>query len=283
MKIHLPNDSQQSLGGGWTFRDNLIKGINNSKEKYVDTIEESDVCLITSPTMITRDTFNKMKALKKKIVLRLDNVPRNSRNRNTGISRLKEFAQASDAIVWQCQWAMDYIGHLVPYDALQRIIYNGVDTDIFNVNTKERIFGEDPVYIYSRYSRDETKRWEEAWYEYQKIHKANPKSKLIIIGRFSPENIEYNFDFFNGEQFEYLGVIDNQFRMARVLQSCDWFLASYYCDCYSNTYQEALACGVQLHVSESTMTGGTPELLQKGVTTLEEMTDDYINLFQEVL
>jgi glycosyltransferase involved in cell wall biosynthesis len=48
--------------------------------------------------------------------------------------------------------------------------------------------------------------------------------------------------------------------MADIYRASDYMFAVYENDCYSNTYLEALACGVEL--IEVNMTGGTPELLE---------------------
>lgn len=278
MKIHLANDSEQGLGGGWTFRRNLIKGLKEVAE-VVDTIEAADVVLVPAPTMVTRDTVNKIKALNKKFVLRLDNIPRNSRNRNTGTSRLLDFSRVADAVVYQSQWAKDY---LLPFTKREgRIIYNGIDFEIFNPRGEKFEFGGEPTYLYSRFNRDETKRWEDAWYEFQMIFRKNPKAKLVIVGNFSPEQIEYKFDFYNGENVEYRGIIEDPLMMAKTLRGCEFFMASYYNDCYSNTYNEALACGVELY--KPNMSGGTPELIENGPRSIEQMTADYLELFESLI
>ena len=283
MKVALLNDRTQSLGGGWTFRRNLIKGFSYFDDvDYVESIEEADICLVAGATMVTRDTINKVQELGKKLVVRLDNVPRNSRNRNTGTSRLKEFAERADAVVWQCSWAKEYLSDFIT-PRKEVIIFNGVDTDIFKHGGA--IYASDGLredrYLYSRYNRDETKNWEVAWYKFQLIARENPAACLIIVGNFSDEQKQYNFDFFRGERIEYLGVVDEPVRMAAIMRGCKYMLATYYNDCYSNTYQEALACDMELF--EPDMSGGTPELIKNGVIHLEDMTREYVRLFRTLL
>lgn len=279
MKIILPNDSRQSIGGGWTFRRNLEKGLKKKGMVIVDTIEECDIALIAGATMITRDTAIKIKELGKKMILRIDNIPRNSRNRNTGTSRLRDFSILSDVIVYQSEWSMEY---LMPFiGRVGKIIYNGVDTEIFYKKGWKRRYKGNPVYLYSRYSRDETKRWEEAWYEYQMIQRRNPKAFLVIVGNFSQEQKEYNFDFFMNEKYKYEGIIIEPQEMANIYRGCDYLLATYYNDCYSNTYCEAIACGVQLY--KPNLSGGTREVMEQGIIPLDKMAEDYIALFKEVI
>lgn len=282
IKIKLLNDSQgANLGGGWTFLRNLRKSFTYFPEiKTVENIEGADICFVAGPTMVTRQTIDKVQELGKKLIVRLDNVPRNSRNRNTGTSRLREFAKRADEVVWQCQWAKDYLIDFIEREG--RIIYNGVDTDIFNPEGEKYNFGDrENIYLYSRFNRDETKQWEVAWFKFQNIYKENKDAKLILVGQFSPEQQQYNFDFFRGEQVNYLGIINDPYEMAKIYRSCKYFLAVYYNDCYSNTYQEFLATSGKLY--EPDMSGGTPELISNGVISLENMAREYEKLFKEVL
>lgn len=275
ISVELPNDSKQGLGGGWTFRRNLEKALKG-KVDFVET--NADIALIAGATMISRDTFKRLKEQNTKIILRIDNVPRNSRNRNTGTSRLKDFAQGADAVVYQSEWSLEYLAPFL--GRLGKVINNGVDSSIFNTNG--RVIREDKnVYMYSRYSRDENKRWEEAWYKFQDIHKKDNSAKLLLVGRFSNEQVEYNFDFFNGEKVKYMGVVNDPRHMAEIYKQADYFLATYYNDCYSNTYCEAVACGVELY--EPNLSGGTGELVDNGVISLEEMGNQYMQLFKELL
>jgi glycosyltransferase involved in cell wall biosynthesis len=285
MKIALLNDSCQEIGGGWTFLGNLSKGLEKLGQTVVENPFEAQVALIPGATMVKRDTVQELKAKGVKVVLRIDNVPRNSRNRNTGTFRLKDFGEWADEVVWQCQWAKDYLIDFIKKEGV--IIYNGIDTEIFKPEGARKEFKGEPVYLYSRYNRDETKNWEVAWYEYQLIHRENPKALLVLVGKFSPELQEYNYDFFRGERVEALGIVNTAEEMAQIYRGCRYLLATYYNDCFSNTYLEALACGVELyHIN---MSGGTPEMLnlfiKYGVDyfKVERMAKDYVSLFETIL
>lgn len=281
MKVNILNESKQSLGGGWSFIRNFEKGVKEAEDiELVENWQDSDVVLIPSASMVMRDTVGIIKSAGKPVVLRLDNIPRNSRNRGAGTSRLYDIAQMADKVIYQSKWARDY---LMPFlEKYGMVIYNGVDTEIFNKDGAWIDFqnNDGKIYLYSRYNRDETKGWERAWYQYQMIHRADPKSKLIIVGQFSDEIRAYNFDFYNGENFEYRGVIDDPMEMANIIRGCDVLLAPYYNDAYSNTIQEALACGLEVQVD---MSGGTPELLENGVITLEEMVENYREALDELV
>lgn len=281
MYIAILNESKQSLGGGWSFIANFKKGLAKTDHKIVDW-KDADVCLIPSSSMITKELYQAVKALNKKIVLRVDNIPRNSRNRNTGTTRLHTMSHGADAVVYQSRWAKDYVGGWLKRDGV--VINNSVDEEIFNESGLGMHFDGKPIYLYSRFNRDETKHWEVAWYEFQMIHRRNKNAKLILTGQFSPEQLEYNFDFYNGENIEYLGVVETPEAMAGVLKGCDYLMASYYNDAFSNTYLEAFMCGVELY--KPNMSGGTPEIIEKWQSKgrehfeLKRMVDEYITLFE---
>lgn len=287
MKIGIVNDSEQTLGGGWSFMRNLSKGIEMLKDEgyQVTDVRSADILLLPSSSVVRPETFDEAKRQGKKIVLRIDNIPRNSRNRNTGTSRLKKYAQGADAVIYQSQWAKGFISNWLGVTG--KIIYNGVDTDIFNIHGEAKEFDGEPVYLYSRFNRDETKRWETVWYDYQMVHENNPYTHLVIVGKFSPENIEYNFDFFRGERITYLGVVSDPQEMAKIYRGCHRLYAPYYMDCYSNTYLEALSCGLELYKPDSS--GGTVELIEqyknrdREVKGIKEMALEYLQLFEEVI
>lgn len=280
MKLFIANDSKQSIGGGWSFIGNLIKGLDKSpRVDVVNNLKDCDVVLLPSSSMILPETVEAAKNYGKQIFLRVDNIPRNSRNRNCGTSRLSSYARQSDGVIFQSHWAREYIGWWlekiegVEFDS--KIILNGVDTDIFN---KEGATHNPNIYLYSRFNRDETKNWHEAWYTFLRTWRENRKAKLWIVGQFSPELIEYNFDFFQGEDIEYKGIITDPMEMASLYKQAGTLLAPYFNDACSNTILEARACGTKVIAS---FTGGTPEIVEDGLDySLERMTDEYIDFFE---
>jgi len=275
LKIFLANDSSQKLGGGFTFLSNL-KRVLDKKVQFVDSIESSDIVFISGATMIKRETATKAKELGKKIVLRVDNIPKNSRNRNTGTSRLKDFADMADLIIYQSTWCKDYVGGWLGVDG--PVIINGVDTNIFSKEGAVMKKEGSPQYLYSRYNRDESKRWDEAWYHYQMIQRQNKDASLWIIGNFSAEQVGYDFDFYNGESFSYFGVINSQEYLAQILRSADVLLVPYFNDACSNTVLEAMACGCKIEPLLSGLTGGTPDLMNLKDISLERMGSEYLDV-----
>jgi hypothetical protein len=114
MKIYIARLELGRTGGGWSFQDNFYNGL---KDHVTANIEEADVYFISSPSMVQRAEVQEAKAKGLKIVLRLDNAVRNSRNRNTGMSRMKDFAEWADLVVYQSEWAKDY---LLPFTGVGR-------------------------------------------------------------------------------------------------------------------------------------------------------------------
>ena len=57
MKICIPNESKQGIGGGWSFRDNLTKGLKQEGVKVVDKWHEADIILVLGPTIVSKDSL----------------------------------------------------------------------------------------------------------------------------------------------------------------------------------------------------------------------------------
>ena len=284
MKLNIANQSKQQHGGGFSFIDNLVKGLQKTDVEFVDW-PDADIILIPSSSMIDKYLFKSMKKMGKKIILRIDNVPRNSRNRNTGTSRLKLMADGADEVVYQSSWAREYLKPFTKREGV--LIHNSVDETIFRPLGESRTYSASPVFLYSRFSRDETKSWERAWYEYQMWQRKFPDALLLIVGQFSKEIVEYNFDFFMGERHQYLGVMQTPQRMAEIYRSADNLIAPYFNDCFSQTYIEALLTGLELvNVDYS---GGTIEMIEtfrkegRKYFYLERMVAQYISIFNKVL
>ena len=281
MKIIFLNDSRQQQGGGWSFLNNLSKGLKALGHQVVDSISDADIAIVSGATMVNRDTVREVKDKGIRLVVRVDNIPRNSRNRNTGTSRLKDYAEWADVVVYQSKWAREYISDFVKRNGV--VIHNSVDENIFKPEGRKKDYIGSPVYLYSRFNRDENKRYEEAWYEYQMIHRKNPSALLVLVGKFSPEHREYSFDFFRGERYKEPMIVTNPEEMAEIYRGCDYLMAPYYNDACSNTYIEALCCGLKLY--KPSMTGGTPEIIDMykkygaEYFALNRMTEEYMDVF----
>lgn len=264
LNLFIAKDSEQQYGGGFSFIGNFRSGMAGYFTE-VDTPEKADVCLLPSSSMVHPTTVERIEKSGRPMVLRLDNIPRNSRNRNTGTSRLIKYARRAKLVIFQSEWAKGYILPTLAKNnvtAPHRVIYNGVNTGIFNTRGPEPKKGR---YLYSRFNRDETKNWHVVWYEYQMIHRrweqdGGDKPELWLVGAFSDELREYAFDFYNGEDVKYLGIAGSPQQYAQYLKSCETVLAPYYNDACSNTIVEAFCCGRSVDTLGFGHTGGTPEL-----------------------
>lgn len=278
--ICLPQYDQDGIGGGWTFLSNLKKAIPGLITNY----DNSDTYFIPSASMVSREDVVKAKEDGKKIVLRSDNIIRNSRNRNTGMSRMKSFADMADVVIFQSEFARDLLN---PYLDAKRhtVILNSCDEKIFHPTNKK--LNGTTNYLYIRSSTDETKNWEMARSGFQLAN--NPK-KLTIIGKgFDQNMIDYNFDFYQGEDVRYVGEVRDKDTLADFYRANDYLLYSYFQDACSNTLIEALCCGLTVvNCYGMAETGGTPEILAKfreygkNYFFLERMGEEYRECLQAI-
>lgn len=282
MKVCLPNDSKSvGIGGGWTFRNTLAK---YAPFEIVETIEEADVCLVCGVTMITGETFGKMKALGKKIVVRLDGIPEPWRNPRIGIAgRLKGWCDEADGIVYQSKFTRTLIGKALD---LQKgvIILNGADHEVFNDWGETVALPEGKKILSVLWRQDPNKRWDEVLMRFREYWQKDKQSSLIMVGDFP--NKDFDFGFIFGERFVYFGGAKPE-DMAKLMRSCDEFWFPSFADPCPNTLIEALSCGMKVkYVPEY---GGAAEIMkaykEKGFEYLDakRMGNDYFNYFKKVL
>jgi len=300
MKIYIPNITKKTIGGGLTFRRNLAKGAKG-KFDIVDKWEDCDVVLIAGVTIADRTEIKNAKARGKKIVLRIDNMPRDSRNRGTAFSRMRDFGLMADYIVFQSDWAQDYVGWWLMNKAKARCMFFGNNVNAHNINTKKRDGGNSVIYngvdkdcfyhkdnnsqekdsyLIVHHNQDENKRVQEAFYAFMMRSRKNPKAILNVVGRFSPEVIGHDFDFFSGENVIYRGVIDNPKDMGDIMRECKYFYFPAFADAAPNTLAEACACGcVPLLLNE---VGGSVET-SENIYSIQEMANKYLEVFKKLI
>ena len=281
MKIALPEIDWNAQGGGWAFCRNFVKAMAGNIVDY----DNADIFFIPSASMVSREDVQRAKDDGKKIVLRCDNIIRNSRNRNTGMSRMKDFSDWANLVIFQSEFAEELLN---PYLKTEqgKVIYNSVDESIFNEDN--RIEGKNRYY-YGKHSSDETKNWEMARVAYQGLQEDIPQATLNIVGRYDGNLQEYNFDFYNGEQFKYWGYVTDPQTMANIYKQSDYFIYTYFNDACSNSLIEALMCGVMIYDPYGmASTGGTEEILSnfykhRHFFELKRMGDDYKTAFAGML
>lgn len=281
MRIYIAKFEPSRIGGGWSFANNLNRALSDN---VTTDYAASDIYFITSASMVSREEVDQAKRDGKKVVLRIDNIIRNSRNRNTGMSRMKDFAAMADYVVFQSEFAADLLGpYLKPHR--YRVIINAVDQSVFH--PRGRTEDDMERYLYSKYSSDETKNWEMARLAYQMV--ADSNTILNLAGRFDGDLASYNFDFYQNEQVKYWGLVEDKQLMAEIYRQSDYFLYSYFNDACSNTVIEALCCGCEIiDVNGMAETGGTPEIMRYWQAmgdkffTLDRLKSQYQEVFDVV-
>lgn len=277
-KIFIANESRQKTGGGWSWIANFSKGMG---DLITNNYDEASIYFVPSASMIKPELAEQAKRDGKKVVLRTDNVLKHSRNEGKGMARMKRIAGVADLVVYQCQWAYQFLNDYLNNNK-NIIIYNSVDLDVFKPEGNKLNFHSNATYLFASAAKNETKRWEWAWWCYQNIQRQNKNAHLLIAGNISTPVMQNNFDFFRDEKYTFLGMINNPETMASIYRSANYFFACAENDCYSNAILEAAMCGCEL--IEISMTGGTPELLnniKKGreYNGVERMCKEYIEMF----
>ena len=287
MKIYIPQKAKDGIGGGWTFTRNFIAFCEKHADvELVDNPNDCDIYFIPGATMSQRDEVTKAKENGSKIVLRVDNIPRNSRNRGTGTPRLYDFGQIADEVIYQSEWARDFISPFLNRQG--EVIINGTNDFIFKPEGYTLGKEGKPQYLYSQLSSDPLKRWEKAWYWFQKSYFLQKESHLWIVGRpefFGKDQLEYKFDFFGGAEnrVRCLGVIEDPNEMAKIYRSADFLLMSADMDACSNVLVEARMCGTKI-VTEGNENTSIREIMNTPLEelTLKAMGDKYIKVFEKV-
>lgn len=286
MKLYIANQSKQTLGGGFIFIENFKKGAQG-KIDFVNSWQECDAMLICSVTQIDRGTVLEAKNGKKKIILRVDNMPKDSRNRGTAFSRMKDFGMLADIIVFQSEWAKEYVGGWLSFNhgvrlRNSRVIYNGVDEEFFYFNDNPKDRGE--TYLYTTYNTDENKRFPEAAYDFHLKHWIAKRNNLTLptlrlVGNFGKDLPSYKFDFFNGEKITYDPPISDRKAMGDVFRSCRYLYFPAFLDASPNILGESMSCGCEPLLINPI--GGTIEvykLYKEKKYTIQDMAKKYLEI-----
>lgn len=235
MNIFVPTieDGRVRKGGGWTFSATFQR-----YAAWASFVKEkaADIIFIPGATMVP---IGYTKPAGKKLVLRVDNALRHSRNKGRGMNQLKQLAGQADVIVYQSAWAHHYLSPINVEGAPERVIVNGADPALFHPDST--VESNSDWYLYTKSSTDEGKEWIRAWYHYQDIQRLNPAACLMLTGKFGEDLVNNNFDFWNDERFNYYGFADPQL-MALLYRQCDTLLHPFFNDACSNTLIEYLAC-----------------------------------------
>jgi glycosyltransferase involved in cell wall biosynthesis len=280
MRIKFSTKPDYAIGGGFTFVRNLVKYLERQGVSCVFEGDDYDIYFLIGPTTAQREDVKQVISQGKKIVLRVDNIPEDYRNRGTAVSRLKDFSEMADVVVYQSEWAKRYVMGLTGTDGV--VIYNGVDKDIFKPGKKIK-----NTYLYIRSSTNESKRWQEAKYIYRQKWLKGEADMLTIVGNFADYTRMYGDDFFKrykmgmfDEPYEYLGQIENPLEVAEILKTHEYLIAPFYNDACSNTILEARACGCKIIFGTAKGSGSNPELMRLYKYDLGIMGEQYLGIFK---
>jgi len=279
VKIYIPNIQEGKIGGGWSFTRNFL----GLAKDYISTGPVSSIFFITGATLVKRHEVEDARASGKKIVLRIDGVPEDSRNRGTGWPRLKDYAELADVVVFQSEFIRDTVGRLLGRTG--PIIYNGVNTTIFK-NIKEERREDSILYVNYRKS-EQNKRVEEAIerFRYWKID--HPEGFMQFVGLFSKVIRDWNFwmlDYKRGKDWDYHGVAHTPIELAQIMQGHEYIAFPSFADPCPNTLIEAMSCGCKpLWINDY---GGQVEIVKKWDEidwSRERMVSEYLDLMKGLL
>ena len=269
-------DRKNVVGGGWTFNQNLRKVLKD-EVFFVNLVEEADVYLISGVTMTRKGDLDYAKTHNIPIIFRVDNIPKKSRNSRMDVcSRLKQYSESAQVVVYQSQWSKRLLEDICGEGI---IIYNGVDTDLFNKDGDEMPkFKDRKVFLCVQHSSNVNKRFEEVKHIFTKQWRMlGDKCELWLVGRFEGE--EFNYDFIRGEKVRTLGVIEDREKMAEIYRSADVLIYPAFADSCPNTVLEARASG--LEIIGTNFEGGTKELLLASLDiAIQRMGLEYLSLFK---
>ncbi len=278
MKVLIPCDTNPNgISGGLTFIRNFKRGL----EELGHTISDigGHICLIPGATMVKRETFYNIKK-QMPVVLRIDGIPEDWRNRGSGTTRLKEYAKEADALVYQSEFSLDYVGSLLGRKGA--VIYNGVDYSIFSPSGEEADLPKgNPRILHIMYRQDPNKRPEEVITFYRSVQMLNKEARLILVGRYPKDWANYKFGFFAGEHYTHIESA-REHELAKIMRACDVMWYPSFADPCPNIVLEALACG--LPVTRTNKIGGTRELIKRGAPdSVKAMAEQYVSLFDLIL
>lgn len=280
MKIWLPNNSRSQIGGGWSFLRTFRKYAERAGVRIVDDWHGADGGLVSGVTLVEPEEVRRAVKSGIPIVFRVDNVPRKSRNRrNTPHERMKEIADLATIVVYQSKWAERYCN---PLCGDGTVIYNGVDTDIFN--TVGRPDNVPESWLFAYHGKNEMKGFWTAHLLFQFRARENPSAKFYFINDFGKDFSELqdaNIDFWNDEDWFHFPKVDNPVLLADLMRRCTHLVHPAIADAAPQTVLEARACGLEIVGAAPSELAGTVELLDPNLDiSAERMVSEYLAAFK---
>ena len=294
MKVIIPCTTRTAIGGGMSFVDNITKGAKGLFQVNHSLHDRGDVVLIPAPTLVSRDDFKKFKK-KCPVVLRVDGIPEDFRNRGTGWPRLRDYAKWADVVIYQSEFVRDTIGRLL--NRKGTVIYNGVDTGIFNkdklssIELDQKLSACHPTILYIHYRNDPNKRVDEVITRFRQYKLDHPEAVISFVGNYPKNQFHWNgkndfgmLDWEEGKDWNYLGIISDRLEMANIMRSHKYIAFPSFSDPCPNTLLEALNCGCEvLWPSDYGSTQEILDLWKKDFDFgLRRMTLKYYSVFKKL-
>jgi len=296
MKLYIMTEENNNVGGGNTFQRNFKKGLKSLGIPYQHCHGgfDWDVAFCPGATMTTRyywELGQMKRKLGKKIILRVDGVPEDWRNRGTGWSRLRDYAKQSDLVIYQSDHIASTVGRLLGVKG--PVIYNGCDRSVFRPSgVKLPRFGS-PSVLYVNFRKGENnKRVEEAIERFRYYKLDNKDATMTFVGNFSKKQFLWNsqhwdfgmLDMESKKDWQYLGIIKEREKLAEVMRSCDYIAFPSFADPCPNTLIEAMSCGCKpLWINDY---GGQKEIVDNFDTydwSLRSMASRYVEEIEKIL
>jgi len=290
MKIYIPNVDLNKIGGGWTFTRNFI---DLASEYMVDNIHDADIMFVTGATLVKRLEIDFAKKYNKKVVLRVDGIPEDWRNRGTGWSRLRDFGQLADLVVFQSHFTQKTTGRLIGRASDGVVIYNGVDTRTFHENSAMDIRSLHRDVLYINYRKGENNKRVEEVIERFRIHKLDHvKDTITFVGNYPKKQFLWdgkNWDFGlldqeKGTDWLYVGIISDRVELATIMRGHKYIAFPSFADPCPNTLIEAMSCGCEpLWLNDY---GGQHDIVTmwKNIDwSRERMVSEYLDAFSSIL
>jgi glycosyltransferase involved in cell wall biosynthesis len=245
MLVYVPNLNKGGMGGGPTFVENFRK---HTTLELTQTHGHWEAMFVPNPMWAERADFELAKQMGIPIILRLDNIPEDWNNRGSAISKLKDYIAWSNVIIYQSRWSAEkyrefIVANNIKSPPLFYIIHNGADTELFTPSGDNIVDNTHPKILYVKSGRNENKRYPEAMEMFRRVYAHNNRAKLYLVGQFADDYHKYNFGFYNGENYQYLGIQPHE-QMPMIYRSADILFFPAYADAAPNTVLEAMSCGV---------------------------------------
>jgi glycosyltransferase involved in cell wall biosynthesis len=241
-------------GGGNQFLKALKKSFITNGHTVTDRIDGNiDIFLFNSWTI----DINLLKELKQRLphvikVHRLDGIPtlygRSIDDQNYAIM----VNQLADFTIFQSQWASESFFDVgLNRNIRYEIIYNGVDTDIFNDKGHKKWNGQEPLKIITTSWSNNPRKGFPCYQKLDQLIENRKDIAFTFVGRL-PEGFKF-------EHSKYLQP-QNSVSLAGILHDHHIFFQASENDACSNSALEAMNCGLPVMYHNS---GGNPEICQE--------------------